>query len=75
MLHNTLQTKPTQMAPEERGTKVSLFVSSFFLARRLVSPWVGSCMKELVRLPFLDLSVAESPLALGALQPPEEALS
>lgn len=35
MLHNTLQTNATQMAPEVRGTAVSLFASSFFLGQSL----------------------------------------
>ncbi|HEX4585899.1 MAG TPA: MFS transporter [Burkholderiaceae bacterium] len=33
MLHNTLQTHATQMAPANRGTAVSLFASSFFLGQ------------------------------------------
>jgi len=33
MLHNTLQTNATQMAPEVRGTAVSLFASAFFLGQ------------------------------------------
>lgn len=35
MTHNTLQTKPTRMAPEGRATKISLFASSFFLGQAL----------------------------------------
>jgi predicted MFS family arabinose efflux permease len=33
MLHNTLQTHATQMAPAHRGTAVSLFASCFFLGQ------------------------------------------
>jgi predicted MFS family arabinose efflux permease len=33
MLHNTLQTNSTQMAPKSRGTAVSLFVATFFLGQ------------------------------------------
>ena len=33
MLHNTLQTNATQMAPAARGTAVSLFACSFFLGQ------------------------------------------
>ena len=33
MLHNTLQTNATQMAPAARGAAVSLFASSFFLGQ------------------------------------------
>ncbi len=35
MLHNTLQTNATQMAPQVRGTAVSLFASAFFLGQSL----------------------------------------
>ncbi len=35
MLHNTLQTNATQMAPEVRGTAVSLFASAFFMGQSL----------------------------------------
>lgn len=33
MLHNTLQTNATQMAPHSRGVAVSLFASAFFLGQ------------------------------------------
>jgi predicted MFS family arabinose efflux permease len=33
MLHNTLQTNATQMAPKTRGTGVSMFASSFFMGQ------------------------------------------
>jgi predicted MFS family arabinose efflux permease len=33
MLHNTLQTQATQMAPERRGTAVAAFACSFFLGQ------------------------------------------
>ena len=33
MMHNTLQTHATQMAPERRGAAVSAFASSFFLGQ------------------------------------------
>ncbi len=35
MLHNTLQTNATQMAPQVRGTAVSMFASAFFLGQSL----------------------------------------
>jgi predicted MFS family arabinose efflux permease len=35
MLHNTLQTQATQMAPESRGTAVSLFACALFLGQSL----------------------------------------
>jgi predicted MFS family arabinose efflux permease len=33
MLHNTLQTNATQMAPERRGAAVSAFAFSYFLGQ------------------------------------------
>jgi predicted MFS family arabinose efflux permease len=33
MLHNTLQTNATQMAPEKRGTAVSQFAASLFVGQ------------------------------------------
>jgi predicted MFS family arabinose efflux permease len=33
MLHNTLQTNATQMAPTRRGTAVALFAGIFFLGQ------------------------------------------
>ncbi len=33
MIHNTLQTIATQVAPEARGAAVSLFATSFFVAQ------------------------------------------
>ena len=35
MLHNTLQTNATQMAPERRGAGMALFASTFFLGQSL----------------------------------------
>ncbi len=36
MLHNTLQTNATQMAPERRGTAVSQFAASLFIGQSVV---------------------------------------
>ncbi len=41
MLHNTLQTNATQMAPESRGTGVSLFASCFFTGQS-IGVWLAS---------------------------------
>ncbi len=40
MLHNTLQTQATEMAPEARGSAVSLFAFSMFLSQAL-GVWVA----------------------------------
>ncbi len=49
MLHNTLQTNATQMAPERRGAAVAAFASCFFLGQSvgvalggLLVAWVGT---------------------------------
>ena len=41
MLHNTLQTNATQMAPRSRGTAVSLFASCFFTGQS-IGVWFAS---------------------------------
>lgn len=43
MIHNTLQTRATQMAPEHRGTAVSLFASALFIGQSvgmLLAAWL-----------------------------------
>ena len=35
MLHNTLQTNATQMAPSARGTAVSFFASAYYMGQAL----------------------------------------
>jgi predicted MFS family arabinose efflux permease len=44
MFHNTLQAKATQMAPQARGTAVTLFASGLFLGQSIgvsaVTQWV-----------------------------------
>jgi predicted MFS family arabinose efflux permease len=41
MLHNTLQTNATQMAPERRGAGVALFASIFFLGQAVGVSFAG----------------------------------
>ena len=41
MLHNTLQTHATQMAPEARGSALALFALTFFSAQSF-GVWVGA---------------------------------
>lgn len=41
MLHNTMQTQATQMAPHARGTAVTLFACCLFLGQSLGVPVVG----------------------------------
>ena len=61
MLHNTLQTNATQMAPEARGLAVSTFASCFFIGQGL-GAWLGG---QIVDGPgTTPLFVAVAPLLL-----------
>ena len=44
MLHNTLQTQATQMAPESRGSAVALFACSLFLGQSCGIVLVAACL-------------------------------
>lgn len=61
MLHNTLQTNATQMAPEARGLAVSAFASCFFLGQA-VGAWLGGVVADQAGFPVLF--VAAGPLVL-----------
>jgi len=64
MLHNTLQTNATQMAPQARGAAVSLFASCFFLGQT-----VGVALTSIVveRLgSAIAIAVSAPPLLLLA---------
>jgi YNFM family putative membrane transporter len=61
MLHNTLQTNATQMAPEARGLAVSAFASSFFLGQA-GGAWLGGLVADTAGFPLLFL--AAGPLVL-----------
>jgi YNFM family putative membrane transporter len=52
MLHNTLQTNATQMAPTNRGTAVSLFASSFFLGQA-IGVSIASAMADTIGTPMV----------------------
>jgi len=52
MLHNTLQTNATQMAPAHRGTAVSLFASCFFLGQA-IGVSIASTMADSVGTPIV----------------------
>jgi predicted MFS family arabinose efflux permease len=47
MLHNTLQTLATQMAPESRGMAVSLFATALFMGQALGVLLASSLMDPL----------------------------
>ena len=44
MMHNTLQTAATQMAPDARGAAVSLFYACFFLSQAIGAPLIGAAI-------------------------------
>jgi MFS transporter, YNFM family, putative membrane transport protein len=61
MLHNTLQTNATQMAPEARGLAVSAFAGGFFLGQAL-GAWLGGLLAD--RAGFGPLLAAAGPVVL-----------
>jgi YNFM family putative membrane transporter len=65
MLHNTLQTNATQMAPANRGTAVSLFASSFFLGQA-VGVSIASAMAESLGTPTVFGASALVLIAIAA---------
>ena len=64
MLHNTLQTNATQMAPEARGAGVSLFALVFFLGQGAGVQLYGTVVDTLGYAPVF-LTVAAGLLMLG----------
>lgn len=67
MLHNTLQTNATQMAPAVRGTAVSLFASSFFLGQSLGVMLAAHILAASGIVPMLLIAAAGTPLVGGTL--------
>ena len=53
MMHNTLQTHATQMAPERRGTAVAAFASCFFLGQSIGVALAGLVVDRLGTTPVL----------------------
>ena len=64
MLHNTLQTNATQMAPERRGAAVALFASSLFLGQA-VGVAVASLWVERISTTPIIVTGGISLLAIG----------
>lgn len=67
MLHNTLQTNATQMAPAVRGTAVSLFASSFFLGQSLGVMAAAHILATAGIVPMLLIAALGTPLVGSAL--------
>jgi len=67
MLHNTLQTNATQMAPAVRGTAVSLFASSFFLGQSLGVMLAAYILAAAGIVPMLLIAAVGTPLVGGTL--------
>ncbi|WP_251975915.1 MFS transporter [Salinicola avicenniae] len=66
MLHNTLQTTATQMAPERRGAAVSLFATAFFTGQSLGTAVGGAIIGFYGTTPTLGLAaVGVLPVAFG----------
>ena len=67
MLHNTLQTNATQMAPAVRGTAVSLFASSFFLGQSLGVMLAAHILATSGIVPMLLVAAVGTPLVGSTL--------
>ena len=65
MLHNTLQTNATQMAPANRGTAVSLFASCFFLGQA-TGVSIASAMADSIGTPTMFVAAALVLVTLAA---------
>lgn len=63
LYHNTLQTLATQMAPEARGTAVSIFAFCLFFGQALGVSWGGWAFDHLGPAGLLAGSVLALPLA------------
>src|SRR4029453_9489271 len=62
VIHNTLQTNATQMAPEARGSAVALFAATFFLGQ---SGGVALCGPAVHRVGFAPVFFAVGVGLLG----------
>ena len=66
MLHNTLQTNATQMAPTRRGAAVALFASLFFLGQSVGVAMAGRLAEGIGTDWTLTISaLAMLPIGLG----------
>lgn len=66
MLHNTLQTRATQMAPANRGSAVSLFASMFFLGQMTGVAVAGWSYDHWGAVPGFAASAVFTPLLAAA---------
>jgi YNFM family putative membrane transporter len=64
MLHNTMQTNATQMAPEARGTAVSMFSASLYLGQTAAVAVAGVAFDRFTAVPVF-LVAAAGLLVLG----------
>jgi predicted MFS family arabinose efflux permease len=62
MLHNTLQTHATQMAPESRGTAVSLFACALFLGQFIGVTSAGYLVDRIGVITIFSISAIGLPL-------------
>jgi predicted MFS family arabinose efflux permease len=53
MLHNTLQTNATQMAPQRRGAGMALFASSFFIGQSVGVAFAGALAQAAGTTPLI----------------------
>ncbi len=65
MLHNTLQTNATQMAPEARGLAVSTFANALFLGQA-IGIWLAGLVVDRFGFALVFLAAAGGLALLGA---------
>jgi len=66
MLHNTLQTNATQMAPDARGSAVALFASTYFLGQAIGVALMGAIVDRYgAPPPMLAAAAGVAVLAVG----------
>jgi predicted MFS family arabinose efflux permease len=61
MLHNTLQTEATQMAPQARGTSLALFASMYFIGQTVGVALAAPVMDNFGARPLFAISAALLP--------------
>jgi predicted MFS family arabinose efflux permease len=72
MIHNTLQTQATQMAPTQRGTAVALFACSLFLGQSVgmgLASWLVDRTSTTVVIAAYGIGLALVGLAVGRMRP------
>ncbi|MBD2666274.1 putative membrane transport protein [Richelia sinica FACHB-800] len=69
MMHSTLQTRATELAPESRGTAVSLFAFNLFIGQGIGAAFLGRVVDNFSYVPgFMITGIAIAFLAIWLVQ-------